>query len=196
LSVGILILIVFVTWKQGRAIVHDLSHSRHQRLETFIAGITPQWPARAPGTSVYLVPTLGAVPPALISALNRYQTLPQDVIILNIAKEDAPQIEAQHKATIHSFGMGLWHVVLHYGFMERVNVAGDLRMQGRHLPGVDLDKLTFFVGRSIFVPGPHTLRPHWRKKLFLWLANNVEEEFDYSRMPSEQLIQIGSQVEV
>ncbi|MFI4896061.1 MAG: potassium transporter Kup [Steroidobacterales bacterium] len=196
LSVGILILIVFVTWKQGRAIVHDLSQIRHQRLETLVAGITPQWPARAPGTSVYLVPTLGAVPPALASALNRYQTLPQDVIILKIVKEDVPKIEAQHKATIHSFGVGLWQVVLHYGFMERVNVADDLRTQGRHLPGVDLDKLTFFVGRSIFVPGPHTLRPHWRKKLFLWLANNVEEEFDYSRMPSEQLIQIGSQVEV
>jgi len=28
------------------------------------------------------------------------------------------------------------------------------------------------------------------------LANNVEEEFDYSRMPSEHLVQIGSQVEV
>jgi len=61
---------------------------------------------------------------------------------------------------------------------------------------VDLDNLTFFVGRSIFVPGPHRLRPLWRKKLFLWLANNVEEEFDYSRMPSEHLVQIGSQVEV
>src|SRR5450631_2666610 len=196
LSVGIVILIIFVTWKQGRAIVHDLSQSRHQRLETFVAGLTPQWPVRAPGTSVYLVATLGAVPPALASALCRYQTLRQAVIILKIATEDVPKIAEQHKATIHSLGMGCWQVELHYGFMERVNVADDLRTHGKHLPGVDLDNLTFFVGRSIFVPGPHTLRPHWRKKLFLWLANNVEEEFDYSRMPSEQLVQIGSQVEV
>lgn len=196
LSVGIVILMVFVTWKQGRAIVQDLSQSRHQTLETFVAAITPQWPARAPGTSVYLVATLSAVPPALASAFSRYQTLPQDVIILKIAKEDVPKVDEQHKAIIHSFGMGFWQVVLHYGFMERVNVADDLRAHGKHLRGVDLDKLTFFVGRSIFIPGPHTLRPHWRKKLFLWLANNVEEEFDYSRMPSEQLVQIGSQVEV
>ena len=196
LSVGIVILIIFVTWRQGRAIVHHLSLSRHQRLEAFVAGITPQWPVRAPGTSVYLVATLGAVPPALVSALHRYQTLRHDVIILKIAKEDVPQVEEPHKATIHPLGMGFWEVVLHYGFMERVNVADDLRTHGKHLPGVDLDNLTFFVGRSIFVPGPHLLRPPWRKKLFLWLANNVEEEFDYSRMPSEQLIQIGSQVEV
>jgi KUP system potassium uptake protein len=75
-------------------------------------------------------------------------------------------------------------------------VAADLRRQARHLPGVDLEHLTFFVGRSIFVEGPHLLEPRWRKRLFLWLANHVEQEFDYSRMPSEQLVQIGSQVEV
>jgi KUP system potassium uptake protein len=196
LSVGIVILAVFVTWRQGRAIVHGLSQSRHQRLESFVAGITPQWPMRAPGTSVYLVATLSAVPPALASALYRYQTLRKDVIILKIAKEDVPHLEEQRKATIHSLGSGFWQIVLHYGFMEQINVAGDLRKHGKHLPGVDLDNLTFFVGRSIFIEGPHRMTPRWRKKLFLWLANNVEEEFDYSRMPSEQLIQIGSQVEV
>jgi K+ transporter len=66
----------------------------------------------------------------------------------------------------------------------------------KRFPQVALDRLTFFVGRSIFVDGPHAFWPRWRKKLFLWLANNVEEEFDYSRMPSELLVQIGSQVEV
>jgi len=196
LSVGSVFLTVFVTWRQGRAIVHDLSENRHQRLETFVAGLTPQWPARAPGTSVYLVATLGAAPPALTSALRRYQTLRDTIIILKIAKEDVPHVEAPHKATVHALGMGFWQVELHYGFMEHVGVADDLRAQRKHLSGVDLENLTFFVGRSIFIPGPHEMRPNWRKKLFLWLANNVEEEFDYSRIPSEQLVQIGSQVEV
>jgi len=63
--------------------------------------------------------------------------------------------------------------------MERVNVAAELRAHVRRLPGVDLDNLTFFVGRSLFVPGSHPMNPPWRKKLFLWLANNVEEAFDY-----------------
>ena len=196
LSVGIAILVVFVTWKQGRAIVHSLGQDRHQRLDDFVAGITPEQPARAPGTSVYLVASPWVVPQALARALKRYRILRNDVIILKIAREDAPKVDAPHRATIHSLGKGFWQVMLHYGFMDTVNVAEDLRAHGKQLPGVDLDNLTFFVGHSIFVPGPHRLRPLWRKKLFLWLANNVEEEFDYSRMPSEHLVQIGSQVEV
>jgi KUP system potassium uptake protein len=196
LSVGGVILLIFVTWKQGRLIVHSLHQSRHQRMESFVAQLTPEWPVRSPGTSVYLVATLAVVPPALASALKRYRTLRKDVIILKIAREDVPAVAHPHKATIHSFGRGLWQVTLHYGFMDPVNVAADLRIHAHGLAGVDLDNVTFFVGRSIFVPGSHPLRPLWRKKLFLWLANHIEEEFDYSRMPSEQLIQIGSQVEV
>jgi len=196
LSVGGAILVVFVTWKQGRAIVNSVTQSRHQRLDAFVAGIATQRPARAPGTSIYLVASPALVPPALASSLGRYQTLRENVIVLKIGKEDVASVAPVHKAVVHPLGLGFWQVVLHYGYMERVNVAADLRAHLRTLPGVDLDNLTFFVGRSVFVPGPHPLNPPWRKRLFLWLANNVEEEFDYSRMPSEQLVQIGSQIEV
>ncbi len=196
LGVAIILLTVFLTWKQGRSIVHDLSQRRHHRLESFIAEITPQWPRRSPGTSVYLAATVGAVPLALTSSVERYQTLRENVIVLKIAKEDTPHIEESHRATIHFLGKGFWQMVLHYGFMEQPDVAFEFRRYMKRFSQVNLDRLTFFVGRSIFVDGPHVFWPRWRKKLFLWLANNVEEEFDYSRMPSESLVQIGSQVEV
>ena len=196
LGVAIVILTVFLTWRQGRSIVHDLSQSRHQRLESFVAEIKPEWPPRSPGTSVYLAATIGAVPPALTSALARYRVLRQNVVILKIAKEDVPRIAETHRATIHFLGKGFWQVVLHYGFMEQPDVPGAFRECMKRFADVDLQRLTFFVGRSIFVAGPRAFRPRWRKKLFLWLANNIEEEFDYSRMPSELLVQIGSQVEV
>jgi KUP system potassium uptake protein len=196
LSMGIAALIVFVTWRQGRAIVHERSEGKHERWETFLAGITPQWPPRARGTAVYLTANVAVVPAALTSSLYRYQTVPQSVIILKIQKEDVPRVDEPHKASIHALGQGFWQVVLHYGFMEPVNVVLDLRRHMQHHAEVDLDRLTFLVGHSIFIEGAHRMRPRWRMRLFLWLANNVEEEFDYSRIPTEQLIQIGSQVEV
>ena len=196
LSVGVVVLTILVTWRQGRAIVHRLSEGRHERLETFIGGITADWPARAPGTSVYLAASPHVVPPALASSLYRYQTLPESVIILKIEKQDVAHVEGPHQVAIHGMGHGFWRVVLHYGFMDPVNAARDLRAHLQHCPGVDADHLTFFVGRSMFIPGVHRLNPAWRKRLFLWLANSVEEDFDYSSIPSEQLIQIGSRVAV
>ena len=139
---------------------------------------------------------MNAVPLALSSSLARNQTLRDFIIILKIAQDDQPHIDEQHQATIHPLGRGFWQVVLHYGFMQQPNVAADLRKHMKRHAEIDLDNLTFFVGRSIFVEGPHSLKPQWRKNLFLWLANNIEEEFDYSRMPSEQMIQIGTQIEV
>jgi KUP system potassium uptake protein len=177
--------------------IHGQSQRRHEKLEAFVAAIRPDWPRRSPGTSVYLAATDGVVPAALPSSLARYQTLRENVVILKLAKEDAPHVAQTHRATIHSLGKGIWQMVLHYGYMEQPDVAETFCKQMQSFPEVDLERLTFFVGRSIFVEGPHhTFRPRWRKSLFLWLANSVEEEFDYSRMPSGQLVQIGSQVEV
>ncbi len=196
LSVGIIVMTIFVTWKQGRAILHTMREGRHERLESFVANLSPEWPQRSPGTSIYLAPTTSVVPQALSSSFHRNQILRESIIILQIDKEDQAHIAEEHQATIHALGHGVWQVVLHYGFMERINVAGDLRNHMRRYTQIDFDNTTYFVGRSIFVEGPHVLKPHWRKGLFLWLANNVEEEFDYARMPSEQLVQIGTQVEV
>lgn len=196
LSVGLTVLTIFITWKQGREIVHNLREERHEKLESFISTLTPAWPKRSPGTSVYLAPTVNVVPQALSSSLKRYQTLRDNIIILKIAQEDEPHIDKQHEATIHSLGQGFWQVTLHHGFMQPPHVADDLREHMKRHPEIDLENMTFFVGRSIFVEGNHPLKPHWRKGLFLWLANSVEEEFDYSRMPSEQMVQIGTQVEV
>jgi len=196
LGVAIIVMTVFVTWRQGRSLVHEISLRHHQRLESFVAAIGAEWPRRSPGTSVYLAPSVGAVPVALTRSLARYQVLRENVVILRIAKEDVPRIEEAHRASIHFVGKGFWQMVLHYGFMEQPEVVGAFRAHMARFPQVDLDRLTFFVGRSIFVEGPHAFWPHWRKKLFLWLSNSVEEEFDYSRMPSESLVQIGSQVEV
>jgi KUP system potassium uptake protein len=197
LCVAAVVLTIFVTWKQGRAMVHGLNQRRHEKLEAFVAAIKPDWPRRSPGTSVYLAASVSVVPLALPSSLARYQTLRQNVVILQIAKQDVALVAPEHRATIHALGKGIWQMVLHYGYMEQSDVAQDFLQQMQSYPEVDQERLTFFVGRSIFVEGPHhTFRPRWRKSLFLWLANSVEEEFDYSRMPSGQLVQIGSQVEV
>lgn len=197
LCVAAVVLTIFITWRQGRAMVHGLNQRRHEKMESFAAGIKPDWPRRSPGTSVYLAATTSVVPLALPSSLARYHTLRENVVILKIAKEDAPQVAPAHRATIHHLGKGIWQMELHYGYMEPPEVAQDFARQMQSYPEVDLERLTYFVGRSIFVPGPHhTFRPRWRKSLFLWLANSVEEEFDYARMPSGQLVQIGSQVEV
>ena len=196
LGVGLIILTIFTTWKEGREIVRAMRENGHKRLETFVAGLESDRRRRPKGTSVYLAPTHDFVPPALTSALKRYQIMRENIVVLTITKEDEPHVPEQYRAKIHPLGKGFWQVSLRYGFIDRPNVATDLRQQMMRFSEVDMENLTFFVGRSIFVKGTHKMTPPWRKDLFLWLANSVEEEYDYSHMPSEQLVQIGAQIDV
>ncbi len=196
LSVGIIVLTIFVTWREGRSLVQELREEGHEKLETFVSNMTPEWPSRVPGTSVYLTPVTTSVPTALASSLYRYQTLRRTIIVLKIAQEPVAHIKEDRRATMRSLGKGVWQVTLHYGFFEEPNAANDLRASMKNLPDVDLYNLTFFVGHSIFVEGGRTMKPQWRKKLFLWLANSVEEDYDSSHINSEELIQIGTQIVV
>ena len=149
LSVGVIILTIFVTWKQGRAIAHEMRHSKHQKLETFLNVITPEWPPRVPGTSVYLAPSRALVPSALVSSLYRNQVLRENVIVLKILKEDVAEVAEEHQCVLQELDKGFWKMGLRYGFMQEPNVADDVRKHMQRFPKVDLDHVTFFVGRSI-----------------------------------------------
>jgi len=46
---------------------------------------------------------------------------------------DASKVDAPRRATIHSLGKGFWQVVLHYGFMDAVNVPRICGKHARHL---------------------------------------------------------------
>ena len=187
---------VFVTWKEGRALVMALREDGHEKLETFVSNMTPEWPRRVPGTSVYLTPVTTTLPTALASSLYRYQTLRRTIIVLKIAQEPVAHVKEDRRITLRSHGKGVWQVILHYGFFEEPNAAADLRERMAQFPDIDLYNLTFFVGHSIFVEGGRVMKPKWRKKLFLWLANSVEEEIDFSHIASEELIQIGTRIVV
>jgi len=195
LGIGIIVLTIFRTWRRGREIIRNYHLDKYEKLEQFVQEIQSDQPARSPGTSVYLTPTSSLVPAALTSAFQRYHVLRENILVLEIRREEEAVSEG-HRITVHPHGRGFWQVILHYGFSEHPQVVADLRRHQALFKDVDFTDPTFFVGRSIFVEGKHLFYPRWRKKLFLRMAMNVQEEFDYSRMPPEQMIQIGTQIEI
>ena len=196
LSVGLVVLSIFATWRRGRIYLRTSRQGHHEKLEQFVRGLQPGAVTRSPGTSVYLTALHDDVPPSLHSDYQRYRVLRENILIVRITRTDEAVVETKHQAHVEKLGKGFWQVTLYYGFVQHPHVTNDLRRTMQRYADVDMANPTYYVGRSIFINGPSQWKPAWRKRLFLWLANNVEEEYDYSPMPTDQMVQIGTQIEV
>ena len=87
--------------------------------------------------------------------------------ILNVKIEEVPHVPAEKRLQVHDSGEGFYRVVLHYGYMEEVDIPGDL---GRvHTCGEPFTMMntSFFLGRQKLIASKK--RPGmalWREHLF------------------------------
>src|SRR5207244_11506747 len=81
---------------------------------------------RVRGTSVFLSTSADTVPAALLHNLKHNQVLHERVIILNVKVEEVPHVLPEKRVEIHQASEGFYRVILHYGFMEEVDIPRDL----------------------------------------------------------------------
>jgi KUP system potassium uptake protein len=187
------VFIVMLTWKQGRALVHD--HLRHATvpLEAVAAGADDA--QRVSGTGVFMSPDPSATPLALLHWFKHAKVLPQTVLALSVRTETVPWVPKRGRAEIESLGHGVWRVSLVYGFMQTPNIPAALELvcEDAKIP-LDPGDTTYFVGREHFLPtGPGKI-PKWRKRLFEVTSRNVPTATDVFGIPPGRVVELGAQV--
>jgi KUP system potassium uptake protein len=88
-------------------------------------------------------------------------------------------------------------VSLTYGFMETPNVEQGLalcRRRGRL--SIDPGSTSFFLSRRVLRPTSRSEMPRWQEKLFIWLARSAEDAAAYFQIPSDRVVEIGTQIVV
>ena len=95
------------------------------------------------------------------------------------------------------YGAGFYRVILRYGFMEEINVPGSAR------PAQELRAELQDDGHQLLPrpPDPARLgsRPGmaiWREKLFAWMLRNAESAMEFFKLPTNRVVELGSQVEI
>ena len=86
---------------------------------------------------------------------------------------------------------------LRYGFMNRPDLTGDLRLAGSC--GVELDPLqvSFFTSREKIVPVKAARGlARWCDRLFAAMARNAGSVTDYFNIPTNRVIELGTRVEI
>jgi KUP system potassium uptake protein len=187
---------VLTTWAKGRQLMRKTLQSSALPLAVFIKSVTGSV-HRVRGTAVFLSGSSDVVPPALLHNLKHNQVLHERVLILHVKVEEVPHVSPEKRVEMHDAGEGFYRVILHYGFMEEVDIPRDLGLIEKCGGQFNMMSTSFFLGRqkliaSKKVPGMAL----WRERLFAWMLKSSESAMEFFKLPTNRVVELGSQLQI
>jgi KUP system potassium uptake protein len=55
---------------------------------------------------------------------------------------------------------------------------------------------SFFLARQTLLPAEKPGMMVWREKLFAWMLRNAESAMEFFKLPTNRVVELGSQVEI
>lgn len=187
---------VFLSWRRGR----NALSARFARTSVPAAVILEDFEnrkiCRVPGTAVFLTGRTGGTPSALLHNLKHNKMIHERNIFLTLATEKIPHVPEVERAAVEELRPGFYRVVARYGFMEDFDVPRLLRSLKDQGLEVDPDGVTFLLSRGTVYSRRKPLLARFLDALFIFMTRNAEEAAQYFRLPTNQVIEIGMQVEI
>jgi KUP system potassium uptake protein len=195
LMVGFIIFTFLTTWSKGRKLMMDRLHEAAMPIKVFITSAANS-ASRVPGTAVFMTSSSDGVPHALLHNLKHNKVLHERVILLTVKIVAQPYWPEAERANNDVMGDGFYRLVLRYGFMEEVDVPAALKRV--HDCGADFKMMdtSFFLSRQTLLPSERPGMMLWREKLFAWMLRNAESAMEFFRLPTNRVVELGSQIEI
>ena len=195
LLVALVAFTLLTTWATGRRILRAQMREDAMPMEIFLKSSTESV-ERVPGTAVFMAANPDGVPHALLHNMKHNKVLHERVIIITVAIGDVPYVEEAQHIEVKELGRGFWRIILHYGFMQEIDVPADLALVQQCGPAFKLMDTSFFLGRQTLIPSKRPGMAIWREKLFAWMVQNSESAMEFFKLPTNRVIELGSQVEI
>jgi KUP system potassium uptake protein len=196
LAVAWALFTLLTTWRTGRRILAERLTVRALPLEDFMQRVAAAVPTRVSGTAVFMTAQPTGTPPALAHNLQYNKVLHEHVVVLTVTTAQTPHVPEKDRVSVTELDQGVFNVRVQYGFMEDPDVpAALLRAQEQGLE-IDVDDLTYFLGRETILVTRQEGMALWREKLFVLMARNAVRPISYFRLPPERVVELGVQVEM
>ncbi len=195
LVIGFVIFTLLTTWARGRKLMRERMSESALPLEIF-AKSAKNSAVRVPGTAIFMASSTAGVPSALLHNIKHNKVLHERVVILTINIADVPFVGPHKRCELTDLGDGFYRAVLHYGFMEETDVPQGLKTMQRCGGDFDMMHTSFFLSRQTLIPSDHPGMSIWREKVFAWMLRNAASAMDFFKLPTNRVVELGSQLEI
>ncbi|MEP6652311.1 MAG: KUP/HAK/KT family potassium transporter [Myxococcales bacterium] len=193
--IGLGVFAVMLTWKRGWNLYRQQLAAKVPPLDRFVSEGAGKGVVRAPGTGVFVVGDLGGVPPVLSDLVTRIRVLPERVVLLSLTTNRAPH--SAEAPTLEKLESGIYRLAVVRGFMDRPDVPGALAdAVGRFGLPIDLGDVTYYLSRHTFVATSAGSMGRVSEWLFAFLTRNARPVTDHLAIPWQQVVEIGSPIDL
>jgi KUP system potassium uptake protein len=195
LLIGLIVFTLLTTWARGRKLMIARMAEAAMPIKIFISSAASS-AARVSGTAVFMTSSADGVPHALLHNLKHNKVLHERIILLTIKIADVPYVDEEKRCKMDDLGQGFHRLILKYGFMQEPNVPAalaDVKGCGAAFKMMDT---SFFLARQTLLPSSRPGMAIWREHLFSWMLRNAESAMEFFRLPTNRVVELGSQVEI
>jgi KUP system potassium uptake protein len=194
--VGIILVIIMITWMRGTRMLAQKTRRVEVPFEPLIKNLEDKPPYIVPGTAVFLTADPDFAPTALLHNLKHNKVLHEHNVILTIVNEDIPRVKMDNRVQMETVSDKFMRLTLHFGFVERPNVPKALAIARKQGWQFDIMSTSFFLSRRSVRPDARSGMPQWQDQIFVFLAHNADDASSYFQLPTDRVVEIGTQVTV
>ncbi len=195
LLIGAIAFTLLTTWARGRRLMRMRMREAELPLEIF-AKSARNSTARVPGTAIFMNSGSSGTPSALLHNIKHNKVLHDRVVVLTVKIADVPYVEEDGRVSVTALEDGFYRVVLNYGFMQETDVPAALKAIDLCGGPFEMMKTSFFLSRQTLLTADKPGMAIWREKLFAWMMRNAATPMDFFRLPTNRVVELGSQVEI
>jgi KUP system potassium uptake protein len=194
LVVGVFVFVLMTTWKRGRQLLADRLKGEALQLLPFIDSIAVAPPTRVPGTAVFLNADPNGVPHSLLHNLMHNKVLHERVIMVSVQIFDVPYVPEIDRVEVHKLKENFFRVIVQYGFKDDPDIPQALSLCADYGLSFEMLETSFFLGRETLIPRLGSEMAFWREKLFIALFRNAGSATSFFKIPSNRVVELGTQV--
>ena len=195
LSSALLVMVIMVAWWDGWKRLAIMVMTSTVPKEKFMEMVAAESLIRLPGVGVFLSTFHREVPPMLLHYVKQTRAMYETLVILSVLTIDAPEVADPERIEIEKLGHGVFRISARYGFMESPDIPQIMSLAKAKGLDINLNEVTYYVGRISLVRGSKRTMPRWRRFLFTFMFRNSLSGSAYLNIPPSKVMEIGIQMQ-
>jgi KUP system potassium uptake protein len=197
ISIGAVFVAGMLIWSKGRALIVRRFTRRFSALAEGLPRLVRNEVVRVPGTAVFLASSAHHIPPILVQLVDRGCALHEHVCLLTVITEPIPSVPRSRRVELQRLEHGFSRLIARYGFMEHPDVPALLRAAALDLSlPSDPREITYFLGRESLLTTDAGAMGRFAETLYAFLSRNAVPVDRLFKIPPEQVIEIGIQLDL
>ena len=197
LLLGGVAMTVLLTWRAGRELLFANLKKHAIPLGDFMQSLFMNPPVRVAGTAVFFRAEGDGVPHALLHNLLHNKILHERIVFLTVYNRDIPAVPESERIKVEDLGHACYQVNVDYGFKDDRDIVHALALAASSGLAFEMMETSFFIARQTVIPvvggGGMAL---WRDALFATMSRNARDAAEYYRIPTNRVIELGTQIEI